>query len=166
MRCRYSLEEGGGSYVDILLEAKGVNGQLHLLENKIRIRRAGFSAFLSHGFKGDKEILIRSISSIQFKKAGCLTNGYIQFAFSGGKEAKEALFQAASDENTVMFDRKQQPRFERIKHEIETRLCTSEEKVGVRSDLDELRKLADLYKAGIVTVDEFEQKKKQLLGLA
>ena len=35
----------------------------------------------------------------------------------------------------------------------------------VNSDLDDLEKLADLQKKGVITEEEFTQKKKQLLGL-
>ena len=40
--------------------------------------------FITQGFKGDKEILISQISSVQYKPAGNFTRGYIQFAFIGG----------------------------------------------------------------------------------
>jgi len=43
----------------VLMEVKGYNGQLELLETKIRIKRNGLLALLSHGFKGDKKILIK-----------------------------------------------------------------------------------------------------------
>jgi hypothetical protein len=83
--------------------AHGHNGQLELTESVVRIKRKGALAFLTQGLKGDKEILISHISSIQFKKATIWTNGYIQFAFIGGQEAKGGLFQGTQDENTVMF---------------------------------------------------------------
>ena len=57
-------------------------------------------SLLTQGLKGDKEILISQISSIQFKKPGT-TNGYIQFAFLGGLEAKRGVFQASGDENSI-----------------------------------------------------------------
>jgi hypothetical protein len=41
----------------IIMEANGANGQIQLFEDKIRIKRTGFVGFLTHGFKGDKEIL-------------------------------------------------------------------------------------------------------------
>lgn len=50
--------------------------------------------------------MISSISSIQFKNAGAMFNGYIQFAFMGGQEAKGGIFQGTQDENTVMFTKK------------------------------------------------------------
>ena len=68
--------------------AVGVNGQLALLEGQVRISREGF---LGQGPKGDKEISISSISSIQWRQAGALINGDIQFTFIGGVEAKGGI---------------------------------------------------------------------------
>ena len=77
------------------LTADGVNGQISIIGNKFRISRKRFLAFMSQGMKGDKEILISQISSVQFKKAGVLTNGYIQVSFMGGTEAQRGLSQAS-----------------------------------------------------------------------
>jgi len=143
------------------MEAKGVLGQLELLETKIRIKRKGL---LNWG-KGDKEILIKQISSIQFRKAGMLTNGYIQFAFIGGQEAKGGFFQAAQDENTIMFKRGQQSAFEKMKEAIEKKIASMKDWETKPSNLDELEKLAALRDKGIISEEEFKAKKKQLLGL-
>jgi predicted RNA-binding Zn-ribbon protein involved in translation (DUF1610 family) len=149
----------------VLMTAKGKNGQLELLENKIRIKREGTMSFLTHGFKGEKEILIKQISSIQFKPTGNITAGYIQFAFIGGQEGKGAIWEAARDENTIMFNLDQQPDFEKIKKAIEDRIVSSQEGTPKSSGLDDLEKLANLHEKGIITEEEFNAKKKQILGL-
>jgi hypothetical protein len=146
-------------------EAKGVNGQLMLLGNKIRIARKGMMAFSSHGFKGDKEILIKSISAIQFKSASSWTNGYIQFSFLGGQEAKGGLAQAVSDENTIIFKKSQQPEFEQMKSLIERKMAEPDIAPKSVGNLDELEKLAELKQKGIITEEEFNLKKKQILGI-
>lgn len=104
---------------EILKKAKGVNGQLELLKNKIIIKRKGSLSFLTQGLKGDKEIQIKQISSIQLKSAGKLTNGYIQFSFIGGQETKGGMFNATRDENSIMFKSKQEKKFVEIKNMIE-----------------------------------------------
>jgi len=148
--------------------AQGFNGALILDGNKIRIERKGAMSFLGHGFKGDKEILIKHISAIQLKKASFLLNqGYIQFSFIGGQESKAGLLKAGSDENTVVFKPKQQPDFEKIKEMIEEKLDggTVENTPAKSSNLDELKKLAELKKEGVITDEEFNLKKKELLNL-
>jgi len=103
------------------MEAKGINGKLILGKGYVEIIRKGFMALMSHGAKGNKKIAIKSISAIQFKPAR-FTNGYIQISFSGGRESKSGLFSATQDENTIMFKKKQQPSFEKIKEEIEKQI--------------------------------------------
>ena len=147
------------------MEAKGINGQIELLDDKIRIKRKGFLSFATQGFKGDKDILISSISSIQFKRAGLLTNGYIQFAFMGGREAKGGVLQATQDENTVMFKSGQQKAFDAIKQAIEEKMAAPGKGGNAPSNLDELEKLDSLRKRGVVTEEEFNAKKRQLLGI-
>jgi hypothetical protein len=148
----------------VQMSAKGVNGQLELLEGRIRISRKGVLGFLTQGLKGDKEINISSISSIQWKKAGAFTNGYIQFAFHGGAEAKGGLFQATQDENSIMFTKAQEAEFEKIRDEVHRRVNAGA--TGSSDSVaDEIKKLADLRDQGIITSEEFEAKKKQILGI-
>ncbi|MCF7910074.1 DUF4429 domain-containing protein [Candidatus Pacearchaeota archaeon] len=101
------------------MEAKGVNGTLILGKGYIEIVRKGFMSFATQGLKGNKKIAIKQISAVQFKPSGAFTNGYIQFSFIGGKESRGGIFLATQDENTVMFKKKQQPEFEKIKEEVE-----------------------------------------------
>lgn len=101
------------------MEAKGLNGSLILGKGFIEIVRKGFMAFATQGLKGNKKIAIKQISAVQFKPAGAFTNGYMQFSFIGGKENKGGIFMATQDENTIMFKKKQQLAFEKIKEELE-----------------------------------------------
>lgn len=150
---------------DIIMQVKGHNGQIEMTESVIRIRRKGVLAVLTQGLKGDKEILISQISSIQFKKAGVL-NGYIQFAFVGGQEAKGGIFQGTQDENTVVFTNNQQPAFQAFRDELQKRITGAKTPSSAQfSAYDELEKLASLRDRGIVSEEEFQQKKKKILGL-
>jgi len=153
----------------ILKKAKGIGGDLELLKNKIRIKRKGGMAFLLHGIKGDKEIFLNQISSIQLKKAGFALNGYIQFAFLGGREAKGGVFQATSDENTIMFTKDNQEDFIEIKNTIEEQVFqfqNQDKKNDKKSlNINDLEKLAKLKDEGIITEEEFQTKKRQILGI-
>lgn len=151
---------------NVLMEAVGTNGQLELLETKIRIRRKGLVALIHHGLKGDKEILLSSITSIRFQPAGVLNPGYIHFSFQGGQEL-HGVGAATRDENAVLFKRRHQDAFEAIKSEIEKTMIAIADSTSPRyqSNLDEIAKLADLRDRGIVTQDEFDAKKKQILDL-
>lgn len=150
------------------MRAAGVNGQLTLNDSTLTISREGFLAFLTQGLKGDKSIAIEHITSIQFKPAGALVRGYIQFAFMGGQEAKGGAFQAANDENSVVFTDEQETDFRRLKLELERRISLARQPaapvVRPSSSLDDLERLANLRDRGILTDEEFAAKKRQILN--
>ena len=145
------------------MKAEGLNGIVLLFPDHLRITRKGIGTFFTHGLKGDKDIQLSSISSIQFKNAGMMSNGYIQFAFLGGRESKGGILTAVRDENTVTFKKSQRVAFETLRDAVQVRLAKSGS--GTSSSADEIEKLASLRDKGIVTEEEFEAKKKQLLGL-
>ena len=151
---------------EILKSVKGTNGQLELLKNKIRIKRTGLTPFLLHGLKGDKEIFINQISSIQFKKPGLLTAGYIQFVFLGSAESKGGLLAAVEDENTVTFNNDTLKDFLGIKEMIEQKIEEIHNPNKAKDNsLNDLERLAELKNKGIITEEEFNLKKKKILGI-
>lgn len=101
---------------------EGVNGQIELSYSKIDITRKGAKSFLCHGFDGTKTIFLRTLTAIQFKEAGKVTNGYIQFVYPGSIEDKGGLFSATHDENTVMFSKQQEPEFKKLRDHIVMRM--------------------------------------------
>jgi len=150
---------------EVLMQVKGVNGQIELLADRVRIKRKGVLAFMTQGLKGDKEIRLSQITAIQFKQAGMVTNGYVQFSLPGGVESTSGVFDATKDENTVMFNRKQRKSFEELRQAIDQRIAAFGTGGQVTSAADELEKFARLRDQGIITEEEFEAKKKQILGL-
>lgn len=147
--------------------AKGIGGHFELYEHKIAICREGMMAKLS-GLAG-KDIQLASITSLQLKKPGLMFNGYLQIIFSGSQDTKGGVFDAARDENTVMFKGSQLDEFEALKRAIEAQMLKARQRTVPAADqpsaADEIGKLADLLSKGILTEEEFSAKKKQLLGL-
>ncbi|MCT7958429.1 DUF4429 domain-containing protein [Laspinema palackyanum] len=101
-------------------EIAGVGESLRLTRTRVIITPKGLMGFASKGLKGSKEIPISRITAIQFKPAGGLFNGYIQFSLMGSNEAKGGLLEASKDENTVMFTSDQQPNFYEAKQYIDS----------------------------------------------
>jgi len=102
--------------------AKGVNGTLVVLPDRIIIRRKrALLPMLGQGFRRGKVIAIDQVSSTQLKKATAFVNGYIQFSLPGG-ETKRGGLAAAQDEDAIMFTNKQQPSFE-MARELVDRYC-------------------------------------------
>ncbi|MCD4643723.1 hypothetical protein AR454_16685 [Bacillus mycoides] len=134
--------------------------------NFIRIKRKGALNFLNHGLDGEKTIDINNLTGIQVKKAG-FTSGYIQFIFLGSQESKKGVFAATQDENTVMFAKKEQKMADEIKEYIEGFLANkSKPQVAAAvSGADEILKYKELLDQGVITEEEFQAKKQQLLGI-
>ena len=156
---------------ELLLRYTGYNGHVDLYENKVKLsHKNNLASKLAVGFIADKEIYLKNISGIQYKPGG-LTVGYIQFSFSGGHESKfnhqrDVLY----DENSICFMKPQNQEFLELKAKIEEKMALAHSTQAtvveeVSPAADEIRKLAELRDQGILTDEEFQAKKKQLLGL-
>jgi hypothetical protein len=98
----------------------GVNGTLEVLPGRIITRRKrAWLALLGQGLRGRKEIGIDRVAGTRFKNATAFINGYLQFSLVGDAETRSGAFDAAQDENAVMFTNKQQPGFEKARELIE-----------------------------------------------
>lgn len=152
------------------ISLKGVNGQLYIFEDKVVIERKGILGFLLIGLAGSKTIPMNSIMSVQFKEGTSITNGFIQFGILGGKENRSGLFSATRDENTVMLNKKYNATARRIKEYIEQKIMERNQSPEIvvaqqNSAADEIAKFKSLLDQGVITQEEFDAKKKQLLGL-
>lgn len=149
-------------------EYKGYNGTLILTDTGVIIKRGAKGFLLGGGMlRGDKTIPYSSIVAVQLKKAG-MTAGYIQLTLKGGSEAKSGLFQSTTDENSINFHSafggNNNELFAEAKKMIEEKI-NAVNSPAKNSGLDDLEKLATLKEKGIISEEEFQAKKKQLLGL-
>lgn len=127
----------------------------------------------------DKTFPIRNITSVEVKKPGPFIAGFIQFSIAGGQPRNSSYtltggaFDAAQDENSVVFNNDDEYRMAlRIKSYIEQfaenngnvapTLPAAPAAFSVADEIAKLKRLAD---EGILTREEFEAKKKQLLGI-
>lgn len=158
----------------VLMKAIGYTGVLELLQDKVRIRRLTggvLTRIMFGGIPREKSIFLKDISIINFNTAkkswaGGGT-GFIQFVVKGAPTpGSMRLRDIEADENAVTFGPNAAHDFEVIKEAIERKIATLQSGGGVKvSELDELEKLAKLRDKGIITSEEFNAKKKQILGL-
>lgn len=122
------------------------------------------------GALGGKKIKIVDLTSVQYREPAGMTVGFIQFAFPGSVESKGGISKAINDENTIPV----QPTDASLAHEIvdyierrrdELRQGSTAIPVQALSPADEIKKYKGLLDEGIITQEEFDVKKKQLLGL-
>lgn len=151
---------------EVLMRARGIHRDLELLHNMVRIRRRSPLGFLGGESKEEKDILISKIVSIRFRKAGIFSDGYIQFIFEEkGPKDNDSESYIEADENVVVFRSGQQKAFEALREAIEQKITGTRTGPRGESNFDELVRLAELLDKKIITDDEFNRKKKQILGL-
>ena len=143
---------------------KGVGGQVQFDGDTVPIERKGALGRLSGG---DKQVLhIREIAAVQTKRASAMINGFIKFVPMGSgptPESGEAARFDTPDENSVMFHKKDQASFEQLRDAVveATRNLAEIDHTPIP---DQISQLADLRDRGILTDEEFEAKKTDLLG--
>ena len=144
-----------------------VGDGLKVYEDRIMITHSGVLNFFAMGIKGDKTIYYSDLTAVQFKKAGW-TAGHIQFSLLGGRESVGGVFAASSDENTITINSKDNEIAEKMVTYIQEKIKEARSPKVVStatSAADEIMKLKNLLEMGIITQEEFDSKKKQLLGL-
>ena len=141
-------------------------GTVEVLDNALIIRRKGVTGFLTQGLKGEKRIPFSSITSVQFKEPG-VTTGYIQFGIIGGNESRGGVFNATTDENTVLFLAKALDEFRQLRDTVESKIgrpaqATYDSATTIVSFSEELTRIADLRDRGVLTEEEFAEEKARL----
>lgn len=148
---------------DAVMMAEGVNGQVILFEDRLRISRENIGMIhkVQHGFSGDKEIPYESITSVQIRKPSSVTRGYIQFGQSGYSESDDGLFDATSDENSVLFEKDSLSTFMEIRDKVQKyKKGDIESSTG---NMDEaMQRLRERYAEGEIDEEEFNRRKEIL----
>lgn len=154
------------------MEAKGKTGRIEFDGDYVTIHRDSLLARSVVG-KGEKRLHVAQIAAVQWKPAGAVVNGFIQFTVPGGNERRSRFGSqtndAAKDENSVVFTKRQEPAFELLRAAVDARVAAQHAPAAaapaaVVSVADELSKLASLVQSGAITQEEFQQAKGRLLG--
>jgi len=132
----------------------------------------GVGLALMGASQGEKSFAYESISSIEFQEATLLKIGQLTFVISGDKGQSDRIFGKLAPDwansNTFAYDKRGlNDEVRAAKNYIEERMIQtkklSQSVVQQVSPADELRKYKQLLDEGIITQDEFNEKKKQLL---
>ena len=139
----------------------------------ISIKKGIANLLLSGGkLNGAKEIYYADVTSVQFRNATVLTNGFLQLDFPGAHNTNNF----ASD-NSFVFGglpgaalKALQEKMPRVSEEIKQMVSQARANRNMPaqaavSPADELMKYKQLLDAGIISQAEFDAKKRQLLGL-
>ena len=134
--------------------------EVEINSNLITITNKGAQNFINKGAVGTKTIKIENITGVQFKEWGNLT-GYIQFILMG-QEVKGGALAAVQDENTITFSTRTEEGWAR---EIKEYIESYSPNTNNISAADEILKYKNLLDLGAITQEEFDCKKKELLGI-
>ena len=158
---------------NVIYSLKGVGGaQVDVYEDRVEIIRKGLFCV---GPRGTKSIPLGAIISVQVKQPG-LNAGFISFGVATGGDvintnlADYNIFKTVSnDPNTVIINSRGKYRTaEQIRSYIEERISELRQSNTVvnqaTSSADEIRKYKALLNDGIISQEEYEEKKKMLLG--
>ena len=141
---------------------------LQVYDDYLAITPKGVLGFLNKGLKGTKEIPFRSIVAVQYRPGGLVVSGYLQFTIAGGNESKGGVLSATQDENTFMFVKAVNAQAQAIKDFIDGKIAAlhapRNPTGGSASLADQLSKLAELKRDGVLSDEEFAAAKAKLLG--
>lgn len=104
----------------VIAEAKGKNGTVQLLADSIQIKREGWR----NKGKDDTDVPLSQISSLHYRDATRLVNGYLQLIYPGGSAPVKGNLDAANNGDTVIFGHGEQKNFEALKLAIDQRVPT------------------------------------------
>ena len=147
------------------LYAQGTNGRITLDGDWLTIEREGFGR-AGHS-KGDRRIPLASITAVELRQARVFTNGFIRFSVPGSPEFRGGLQNAMRDENAVTFRRGQTKGFNMIRAAVEQSITLHRAGAGDEARApdvtEEIKKLDELRDQKLITDEEFETKKAELL---
>lgn len=153
--------------------AIGVGGYCAFDGQFLTIQHVGALGRMTVG-KGVKRVPLASISAVQIKPAGPIMSGYIQFTLPGSNERRSEFgkqtFDAAGDENSIVFVRDQEPAFLAFRDALEQAIAARHIPVAAVAPapaptvLDQIAQLAGLRDAGVLTAEEFDVKKAEFLS--
>lgn len=165
------IDKFGGSPDDVWAIAQKGSGFVRFDGDFVHIQHAGALSRMTVG-KGAKRIPIHSITAMHLKPAGPIVSGYLQFTMGGAveKQAKfgRQSFDAAGDENSVLFTKAEQPFFERLRDAVERAIAEQRRPAAAAAPapdpVTQLKGLAELRDAGVLSAEEFETKKAEILS--
>ena len=154
---------------------EGVRGRiLTVYEDKVIIttRLTAGSFITGNATDGEKTIYFVDCVGIQFKKSD-MTLGYIQFETASGVMNNKASNMFNENSFTWDLTAVSNETMEEVANYVKGKIdaCKRSKSMGyapapaATSTADELKKFKELLDAGIITQEEFDAKKKQLLGL-
>ena len=141
---------------------RGVGQTLEVFEDELTITTKGLMWAMAGSRRGTKTIPFASITAVKLKEAGVFTNGFLQFDVLG---ARGDLSGGMIDDNTFVFEDSNRTA-RKVKSYVEEQIRVARASgtaMPAASVADELAKLAELRRQGVLSEREFRDAKRRLL---
>jgi Short C-terminal domain len=149
--------------------AKGSTGEIWASPGGVVIRRHGVKALLRYGNVAELRIPIEEVAAAQFKPAG-IAPGWLRLAAHDESDPRFDTRSSSRDPYMMEFSPQQQPAFERLRRLIEQYIADSQRYVPITNHPDstdvaaQIKRLVQLREQGMLSEDEFNQQKRQLMS--
>lgn len=157
--------------IGLVFDLQGVRGRyMKVYDNRAIIGvKAGVGAFITGNVSdGEKTIYYKDCIGVQFKESG-VQIGYLQLETASGiMNMKQSNFfneNSFTFDTTVQTNDKMREVADYVRSKVEEAKNGGQTTAKEVSAADELKKFKELLDMGIITQEEFDAKKKQLLGL-
>lgn len=153
----------------VLFHLEGHTSILTVYEDHCVITgKKSFGGFLGgRFFDGSKEFYYADLTSVQYKEATVWVNGFLQFEYPGSHSGRDNF----GSENSFVFMKgvNNIENCRRAYEYIKSRIAFYKSQrnapvIAAASPADELKKYKELLDSGVITQEEFEKKKKDILG--
>ena len=161
-----------GQLNEIVMEFKSAEkATITLDQTGLTIDKKGFLNAVTVGITGAKKVPFSSITGVHFKARGKITSGVLQFSILGVAAAASGLSGAAEDKYAVMFaNKEEESKAMQIRDLVDEKISGggafgATTIIQQKSPAEEVKALKELLDMGALTQEEFDTKKKELLGL-
>ena len=120
-------------------------------------------AVWAYGFLGEKRVPVQNIKAVSWKEPGSMIAGFLEISILG--EAPPSQFANANvqRQNRLQYEKKDVDKWRALKGWIEAKIAAPTEVRPAASVADELGKMAALLEKGLITREEFDAQKTELL---
>ncbi len=149
---------------------------MEVYNDYLTINLMPYQSYIGNSFRGcgngEKRINFSDITAIQYREPGEVP-GYIQFSYPGCAERNGSFDAILEDENAIPIRKAAALYAKEILNFIEKRRAEIKQESKTApaavmtpiSVADEIKKFKELLDLGVITQEEFNAKKKELLGL-
>ena len=144
----------------MITQLKGTNGIIYLYEDRIVLSRKSFGGFAAFGLVGDRTIYYHSIQGVE-------VHGGILRIIPKGCDVRSynilEVGKARKDNNCIFLKPKGAAEISEIINRKVNEICNAAPIKESDSTANQIREFKQLLDEGIITQEEFEKKKSELL---